>query len=304
MCNFVEIVNLHDELLKDLEECNDRIGKLFLTKAPLVKRLHHQYCAMHPKAVVIVDKHKESLNAYMEKQGAAKPGILVLTTGLSKCFRRLDKYSAILQELLRHMESGHPDRGDTQRSISLFKDIAATSSSIRRQKELELQILTGPIRGWEGEDLAKMGEILHMGSVAVGKEHQDRYFILMPQNLLILSVSQRMSAFKFEGKIPISGITAQRLIDTELIKNAFEINGPLIEKILAICQSSNEASKWVELLAKGGGVTSNSIDIKRNTTFGSAAAHQMPSVSRIFQFIAFYFDLFPSQQKKKKQFKI
>lgn len=114
----------------------------------------------------------------MEKQGAAKPGILVLTTGLSKCFRRLDKYSAILQELERHMESGHADRGDTQRSIAVFKDIASSSSAIRRQKELELQILTGPIRGWEGEDLSTMGEILHMGSVAVGKEVSLRHLII------------------------------------------------------------------------------------------------------------------------------
>lgn len=170
MCNFVEVVNLHEELLRDLEDCNDRIGKLFLSKAPLMKRVHHTYCVMHPKAIVIVDKYKENLNSYMEKQGAAKPGILVLTTGLSKSFRRLDKYSAILQELERHMESGHADRGDTQRSIAVFKDIAASSSAIRRQKELELQILTGPIRGWEGEDLSTMGEIIHMGSVAVGKE--------------------------------------------------------------------------------------------------------------------------------------
>lgn len=177
MCNFVEVVALHDELLKDLEECNDRIGKLFLSKAPIMKRVHQTYCVMHPKAIVIVDKYKENLNSFMEKQGAAKPGILVLTTGLSKCFRRLDKYSAILQELERHMESGHTDRGDTQRSIAVFKDIAASSSAIRRQKELELQILTGPIRGWEGEDLSKMGEILHMGSVAVGKEVSSIHFM-------------------------------------------------------------------------------------------------------------------------------
>lgn len=60
----------------------------------------------------------------MERQGAASPGLLVLTTGLSKPFRRLDKYSAMLQELERHMEIGHPDRGDTQRSIVVYKDIA------------------------------------------------------------------------------------------------------------------------------------------------------------------------------------
>ncbi|CRL01258.1 CLUMA_CG014472, isoform B [Clunio marinus] len=276
MCNFVEVVNLHEELLNDLEESNDRIGKLFLSKAPTMKRIHHTYCIMHPKAIVIVDKHKEDLNGFMEKQGAAKPGILVLTTGLSKCFRRLDKYSAILQELERHMESGHPDRGDTQRSIAVFKDIASSSSAIRRQKELELQILTGPIRGWEGEELSTMGEIIHMGSVAVGKEYQDRYFILLHQNLLILSVSQRMSAFKFEGKIPITGINAMRLPDTDTIKNAFEITGPLIDKILAICQSSNEANKWVDLLGKSNH-GSGAIDIKRNTSFTSGCGIHLQS---------------------------
>lgn len=170
LSNFVEVVNLHEDLLKDLEECNDRVGKLFLNKAPIMKKIHQTYCSLHPKAIVIVDKHKESLNGFMENQGAAKPGILVLTTGLSKCFRRLEKYPAILQELLRHLEVSNSDRGDTQRSVQVYKDISASASAIRRQKELELQILTGPIRGWEGEELLSMGEIKHMGSVAVGKD--------------------------------------------------------------------------------------------------------------------------------------
>lgn len=58
MCNFVEIVELHEELFKSITECNDRVGKLFLTKAPVMKRLHQAYCAAHPRAVVILDKYK------------------------------------------------------------------------------------------------------------------------------------------------------------------------------------------------------------------------------------------------------
>lgn len=42
----------------------------------------------------------------MESQGAANPGILILTTSLSKPFLRLDKYVTLLQELERHMEVG------------------------------------------------------------------------------------------------------------------------------------------------------------------------------------------------------
>lgn len=71
-------------------------------------------------------------------------------------------------------------------------------SATRRQKELELQVLTGQVRNWQGQELCTLGDILHMGSVAVGPDHRDRYFVLFPQTLLILSVSQRMSAFIYE----------------------------------------------------------------------------------------------------------
>lgn len=71
-------------------------------------------------------------------------------------------------------------------------------STTRRQKELELEVLTGGVRGWEGEDLQILGDIVHMGSVAVGPDHRDRYLVLFPTNLLMLSVSQRMSAFIYE----------------------------------------------------------------------------------------------------------
>ncbi|XP_031617404.1 uncharacterized protein LOC116337171 isoform X2 [Contarinia nasturtii] len=247
--NFVEVVETHEELLTAMENSNDRIGKLFLSKAATMKCIHQAYCAAHPRAIVILDKHSEQLEAYMERQGAASPGLLVLTTGLSKPFRRLDKYAAMLQELERHMESGHPDRGDTQRSISIYKDIASMCSATRRQKELELQVLTGPVRNWQGQELSTLGDIIHMGSVAVGPDHRDRYFVLFPHTLLILSVSQRMSAFIYEGKLPLTGINVNRLEDTETIKNAFEISGPLIERITAVCQGPNEANKWVELLS-------------------------------------------------------
>lgn len=40
-----------------------------------------------------------------------------------------------------------------------------------------------------------------MGSVAVGSQHHDRYFVLFPTTLVILSVSHRLSAFIYEVRI-------------------------------------------------------------------------------------------------------
>lgn len=154
-----------------------------------------------------------------------------LMTYLSKPFRHLEKYPAATQEIEQHLEDDHPDRGDTQRSIGFYKSVASECAKIRRQKELELEVLTAAIRDWEGEHIAALGEVLHLGAVSIVvpatavAERKDRYLVLFPQHLLVLSVSARMSAFIYQGKLPLSGISANRLEDTEAVANSFEITG-------------------------------------------------------------------------------
>ncbi|KAF2898835.1 hypothetical protein ILUMI_07340 [Ignelater luminosus] len=280
--NLLEVLEAHQQLLRLLEEeeskpsQDQRVGKLFLTWAPRIKSVHQVYCSLHPRAAFILDKYKDELTTYMESCGATTPGVLVLTIGLSKPFRRLDKYSGMLQELERHLEECHADRGDTQRSVSVYKEIAATCSATRRQKELELQVLTGPVRGWEGQSLITLGDIIYMGSVAVGPQHHDRYLILFPTTLLILSVSPRFSAFIYEGKLPLTGISVNRLEDSEQYKNAFEISGPLIEKRIAVCQSKEEANHWVELLRKHMPHRSNAASVNQKVSPSQAEIVPQP----------------------------
>lgn len=85
-----------------------------------------------------------------------------------------------------------------------------------------------------------------MGLVAVGPDHRDRYLVLFPTTLPMLSVSQRMRAFIYEGKLPLTGISFNKLKDTENYKNAFEIAGPMIERIVAVCQTKEDQQTWVE----------------------------------------------------------
>ncbi|KAK9872328.1 hypothetical protein WA026_017143 [Henosepilachna vigintioctopunctata] len=278
--NIIEVLDTHQALLSFLENeerlpGNDqKVGKLFLNWAPKIKSVHQKYCSLHPRAVCILDKYKDELTKYMESKGASSPGVLVLTTMMSKPFRRLEKYAGMLQELERHIEEFHPDRGDTQRSVAIFKDLAATCAATRRQKELELQVLTGPIRNWEGPSLMTLGEILYMGSVAVGPQHNDKYFVMFPTCLLILSVSHRLSAFIYEGQLPLSGLSVTRLPDTEQYKNAFEISSSMIEKKIAVCQSKDEANYWVDLLKKQLPKTSSTTDI--STKVSPSQAHFVP----------------------------
>ncbi|CAG9769067.1 unnamed protein product [Ceutorhynchus assimilis] len=277
--NINEILDTHQQLLTLVEQeyskpgTDQLVGKLFLNLAPKVKSVHQTYCSLHPRAVVILDKYKDELTKFMESKGAASPGILVLTTLLSKPFRRLERYSGMLQELERHIEECHSDRGDTQRSVSIYKDIATTCLATRRQKELELQVLTGPVRGWEGPNLTTLGEIIYMGSVAVGTQHHDRYFVLFPATLVILSVSHRLSAFIYEGKLFLSGLQVTRLEDTETLKNAFEISAPMIDKRVVVCQSKQEADYWVELLSKTQGMRTSTTSISSHKALPSQAQY-------------------------------
>ncbi|XP_054712680.1 rho guanine nucleotide exchange factor 7-like isoform X2 [Uloborus diversus] len=228
-----------------------RIGGVFIQIAPLVKKIHSQYCANHPKTVAVIEKHKDILQKFMEEHGANPPGILTLTTGLSRPFRRLEKYPALLQELQRHTQENHIDRGDTQRAASLFRDLAATCASIRRQKEMELEIMSGNIRGWEGEAIHTLGNIVHVGPVTVlteDKQKRDRHFVMFPETLVILSISTRMSAFVYEGKLPLSGIVIRKLESSEDYQHAFEVSGHMIQRFIVVCSTPDALNQWLNVL--------------------------------------------------------
>ena len=127
-------------------------------------------------------------------------GLMMLTTGLSRPFRQLERLAGAIQEVQQHLEDDHIDRGDTQRSIGFYKESASEAARSRRQKELELEVLTGTIRGWEGESMDLLGDIIKMGSVVTGQgvNKKDKYLVLFPSTLLMLSASNRLSAFIYE----------------------------------------------------------------------------------------------------------
>jgi Rho guanine nucleotide exchange factor 7 len=62
--NIKEVVSLHENILSGLETItgrppgDQRVGKMFLSMAPKIKQIHHTYCAGHPRAVSVINKHK------------------------------------------------------------------------------------------------------------------------------------------------------------------------------------------------------------------------------------------------------
>nr|XP_058897888.1 rho guanine nucleotide exchange factor 7 isoform X1 [Kogia breviceps] len=263
-----------------MPEAQQRVGGCFVNLMPQMKTLYLAYCANHPSAVSVLTEHSEELGEFMEVKGASSPGILVLTTGLSKPFMRLDKYPALLKELERHMEDYHPDRQDIQKSMTAFKNLSAQCQEVRKRKELELQILTEAIRSWEGDDIKTLGSVVYMSQVLIqcagSEEKNERYLLLFPNILLMLSASPRMSGFIYQGKLPTTGMTITKLEDSENHRNAFEISGSMIERIVVSCSSPQDLHEWVDRLQKQTRVTSaGNPTVKPH----SVPSHTLPSHS-------------------------
>ncbi|KAM9326146.1 rho guanine nucleotide exchange factor 6 [Gastrophryne carolinensis] len=253
--NFEEICTFQQTLCQALEECSklpenhQKVGGCFLTLFNQFKSLYLAYCANHPFAVNVLTQHSDELEKFMGAQGAAGPGILMLTTSLSKPFMRLEKYVSLLQELERHMEEAHPDHKDVLRVTSAFKSIVTQCNDLRKRKQLELQILSEPIQSWEGEDIKSLGNVLYMSQVmaqcGANEEKEEKYFMLFSSALVMLSASPRMSGFIYQGKLPLTGMLVNKLDENDCSIHGFEISGPAIERVVVYCNNSQE---WLDHL--------------------------------------------------------
>ncbi|NXE51307.1 ARHG6 factor, partial [Casuarius casuarius] len=254
ICAFQQTLNQALEEVAKLPENQQRVGGCFMNLMPQFRSLYLTYCANHPSAVNVLTQHSDELEKFMESQGAANPGILILTTSLSKPFLRLDKYVTLLQELERHMEEAHADHEEVLKAATSFKSLVSQCQELRKRKQLELQILSESIQRWEGEDIKTMGSIIYMSQVMVqcggSEEKEERYFLLFSNVLLMLSASPRMSGFIYQGKLPLAGMTLTKLEDAEGNEHTFEIAGNMTERITVSCSSSQDLHEWLDHLQR------------------------------------------------------
>ncbi|XP_068069465.2 rho guanine nucleotide exchange factor 6 isoform X3 [Danio rerio] len=278
--NLEDILSFQQGLCLTLEECSkvpegqQRIGGCYLNMMCQIRTLYLSYCSSHPSAVCVLTDHSEELDKFMESQGASAPGILTLTTSLSKPFMRLDKYPTLLQELERHVEEAHPDYSDILKATAAFKNLVTQCQDLRKRKNLELQILSEPVRGWEGDSMKSLGQVIYMSQIhmqsSANEEKEERYFMLFPNVIIMLSASPRMSGFIYQGRLPLTGTSVTKQPeDAETGHYAFEITGGSIDRTMVFCSSLQEQQDWLEHLHP----YIKSVDVKPLTMPGTSSHH-------------------------------
>uniref|UniRef100_A0A4W6EBU7 Rac/Cdc42 guanine nucleotide exchange factor 6 n=1 Tax=Lates calcarifer TaxID=8187 RepID=A0A4W6EBU7_LATCA len=285
--NLEEILTFQQGLCVALEDCTkvpegqQRVAGCYLNLMCQIKTLYLAYCSSHPSAVCILTDHSEELDKFMESQGASAPGILTLTSSLSKPFMRFDKYPTLLQELERHVEEAHPDYTDIVKATAAFRSLVTQCQELRKRKNLELQILSEPVRGWEGDSMKSLGHVAYMSQVHVkngsSEEKEERYLMLFPNVLVMLSASPRMSGFIYQGKLPLTGTTVTRHVeDADTAHYAFEITGSMIDRITVFCSSPQELQEWLEHLqpfSKGGSPAGTISKVRTHHTHTHSLSH-------------------------------
>lgn len=77
----------------------------------------------------------------------------------------------------------------------------AQCQEVRKRKELELQILTEPVRGWEGEGIKTLGTVIYMSQVLMqyhGSEVSLHTHATVLRHVLIcLCINKTRTSIKF-----------------------------------------------------------------------------------------------------------
>ena len=228
-----------------------RVGGELLARAASLKTLLRAYARNHPAAVQVVLGHEEAIETLLQSRGCSRQELVV---GLSLPFRHLAKYPTTLQELERNMEENHPDRGDTQRAVAVYRALQESCEEARKARETELELLSGSLEGWDGgrEGLERLGTVVALAPAAHIHDIGDFTALLFSTSaLLLLQRAPDFERYIFRELIQLSG---WRVLRPSGSQKELRLEGP--SRTVSVTLSSiEETNKWIEALGEQDGLT-------------------------------------------------
>uniref|UniRef100_A0A5S6QZY5 Rho guanine nucleotide exchange factor 7 n=1 Tax=Trichuris muris TaxID=70415 RepID=A0A5S6QZY5_TRIMR len=257
--NISQVIQFQSDFCHDLiEEAqkasrDQRIGGKFLRSAETLKHLLAAYCKNHPTAVNVINCNREKLAQFMQSKGGND---LLLVSRLSQPFRHVETYAVALLEFERNLEENHPDRGDTQRAVAVYREIANHCSDLRKQKEMQLDLLNSIITDWEGEPLESLGDILLVikaNAKLEGVCDGDCCIILFAEYIVVLQVSPHLNGYIYKGfksSYYIASTVTRRMVDRSRGKLSIELVSKLDDRVLLTFSVGNmdDLNRWSESL--------------------------------------------------------
>ncbi|PSN49832.1 hypothetical protein C0J52_08843, partial [Blattella germanica] len=256
-----QLQHLNEDLLQDLEirienwSTIKKISDVIVEKGPFLK-LYTSYiknfeiqsnyleecCQKYPRFAKVVKEFEASPRCRK----------LSLKHYMLKPVQRIPQYRLLLEDYLRHLPSGSPDKNDTEAALRIVCDVAEHANrSIKLGDHLsKLLQLQSQLGNYEiikpGRIFLKDGELFKLSR----KGMQPRYFILLNDCLLYTSYygTVQSSGLKVNYELPLFTMKVSTP-QSEDYRNEFNIIS--VRRSFTLCAKSlQERQEWVDALQK------------------------------------------------------
>lgn len=242
--------NNHKSLLK-----NDP-GEHLLSQMKNFREFYENYLV--PNYAVCVDNFRQ--NPQIRKL-ISQNELNDIITKLSKAsIKRLDNYNKFYDELSRFtkidesfkiddtaeevLEADATDGQKLHLACNQLKSLHKHCMKLQKVKENVINIGAAVIRGWEGGEVTHLArDAIYMSLVSIQKTDyasQQYYLILLKGELVRLSLSSRLSAYTYEGRIDLQLLEIARHSQT-----SFSIESKHLDKLILFCENSEICDEWI-----------------------------------------------------------
>ncbi|XP_054651803.1 rho guanine nucleotide exchange factor 7 [Dunckerocampus dactyliophorus] len=117
-----------------------------------------------------------------------------------------------------------------------------------KRQELKKYLMHAPIWEWEGSPIQHMGRPAYLSVVHIINTHrqglQERLMVLFPQDVLLLSVDNKLLNITYQGRLPRRGIEATER-SAQPGRLEFELRGELVEPLQVSCTCMEDHHNWI-----------------------------------------------------------
>nr|XP_057941232.1 rho guanine nucleotide exchange factor 7 isoform X2 [Doryrhamphus excisus] len=156
---------------------------------------------------------------------------------------------AELQTWMRHLE----DRTYKSKTQPMSPSRCALSYLLPcdehwKREELKKYLMHAPIWEWEGCPIQHMGPPAYLSVVHIINTHRqglhERLMVLFPQDVLLLSVDNKLLSITYQGRLPRQGIEATEK-SAQPGRLEFELRGALVEPLQVSCTCMEDHHNWI-----------------------------------------------------------
>jgi len=257
--NLSEILDINYSVLNTLEQRKRKgssggqyiVGDAFLKIAEDFKP-YTVYCINHPVALKTLEKLRASNPGFVqfEKKSSVIPETkgIGLVGFLIKPVQRICKYPILLKELLKYTPPTHVEYENLQAALDKIEQVVDYINERKRIAENtdKLTNIQNMIEGLENFTLPKPTRELIMElpvKKVMKKNALSDYMLWVFNDLFLFAKLIKKDKYKYKGRVHLDALRVIDVIDSEEVKNAFEIedrNHLDDEKLLMCCNSEKD----------------------------------------------------------------